>query len=233
MVFVGGQLQAEFMQRVRGIDPQQCLVVPIDVGKATASALIADHYGEMVAEPFDFALDETGFTALSVAIARAEGHRDALVCRVGVESAGHYHRTLVARLGAAGLEVVELNPAAVKEARSQQLLRGLKSDAKDLGAMAELLIRGAGRPPQHRDEALATQAAWSAHRRRKVAAAVALGNQVQATLDLVFPGLGGCYDGVLGAKSGRVIVTHLADPDRVRRLGTEGLGGLWLGEGYV
>jgi transposase len=49
------------------------------------------------------------------------------VVRVGVESAGHYHRTLVARLRAGGYEVVELNPAAVKEARSQQLLRRLKA----------------------------------------------------------------------------------------------------------
>ena len=66
---------------------------------------------------------------------------------MGVESAGHYHRTLVARLRAGGVEVVELNPAAVKEARAQQLLRRLKSDERDLGAMAELMIRGAGRLP--------------------------------------------------------------------------------------
>jgi transposase len=72
-----------------------------------------------------------------------------------VESAGHYHRTLVARLRAGGFEVVELNPAAVKEARSQQLLRRLKSDARDVGAMAELMIRGGGRAPAVRTDALA------------------------------------------------------------------------------
>jgi transposase len=142
---------------------------------------------------------------------------------VGVESAGHYHRTLVSRLRAGAVEVVELNPAAVKQARSQQLLRRLKSDERDLGAMAELLIRGAGRLPQVRDEAMAAQAAWVAHRRRKVAARVGLSNQVQGHLDLLFPGLGACFDGILGTKSGRVIVRELADPDRMRRLGVEGL----------
>ena len=96
--------------------------------------------------------------------------RDAVVCRVGVESAGHYHRTLVARLRSEGTEVVELNPAAVKQARAQQLLARLKSDERDLGAMAELLVRGGGRRSQVRDEAMAAQAAWIAHRRRKVAA---------------------------------------------------------------
>ena len=53
--------------------------------------------------------------------------------------------------------------------------------------MAELLIRGSGRPPQRRDEALAAQAAWVAHRRRKVAAQVVLANQIQRQLDLIFP----------------------------------------------
>jgi hypothetical protein len=99
--------------------------------------------------------------------------------------------------------VVELNPGAVKEARSQQLLRRLKSDERDLGAMAELMIRGAGRLPQIRDDAMAAQSAWVAHRRRKVAAHVALSNQVQGHLDLVFPGLGACFDGILHTKRPR------------------------------
>ena len=223
MANVGGRLQAQFMARIRGLDPERCLVVPVDVGKSAAMSLIADHYGDMVVAPFEFALTETGFAVLAAAIARAEATRSAEVVRVGVESAGHYHRTLVARLRTGGHEVVELNPAAVKEARAQQLLRRLKSDARDLGAMAELMIRGAGRPPAVRTDALATQAAWVAHRRRKVAAWVSLANQVIGQLDLVFPGLDGCFADLLGARSGRVIVTDICDPDRVRRLGVEGL----------
>jgi transposase len=223
MRFVGGSLQGEFMARVRGVDPRRCLAVPVDVGKWSAMALVADHHGEVVAAPFEFKLDEPGVRHLLGEVEAASVARDAVVCRVGVESAGHYHRTLVSRLRAAAIEVVELNPAAVKEARSQQLLRRLKSDERDLGAMAELLIRGAGRLPQVRDDAMGAQAAWVAHRRRKVAAHVALSNQVQGHLDLVFPGLGACFDGILGTKSGRVIVRDLADPDRMRRLGVEGL----------
>lgn len=222
MAHVGGHLQAQFMARIRGRDPERCLVVPVDVGKSAAMALVADHYGEMVA-PFEFTLTETGFGLLAGSIARAEAVRSAEVVRVGVESAGHYHRTLVARLRAGGYEVVELNPAAVKEARAQQLLRRLKSDARDLGAMAELMVRGAGRCPAVRTDALATQAAWVAHRRRKVAARVALANQVIGLLDLVFPGLDGCFSDLLGARAGRVIVTDICDPDRVRRQGVEGL----------
>lgn len=223
MRYVGGDLQGRFMVRVRGEDPQRCLVVPVDVGKWSAMALVADHHGEVLEAPFEFRLDEPGVGGLLAVIGRAEAAREAVICRVGVESAGHYHQTLVSRLRAAGLEVVELNPAAVKEARSQQLLRRLKSDERDLGAMAELLIRGAGRPPRLLDEAAAGQAAWVSHRRRKVAAHVALSNQVQGHLDLVFPGLAACFSDLLGAKAGAVIVRDLADPDRMRRLGVEGL----------
>jgi transposase len=186
-------------------------------------ALVADHYGEIIVAPFEFALTETGFQVFSAAISRAQHERDALVIRVGVEAAGHYHRTLVARLRAAGLEVVELNPRAVKDARGQQLLRTLKNDARDRGAMAELLIRGTGRPPQCRDEALAAQAAWVAHRRRKVAAQATLANQIHGQLDLIFPGLTGCFSHGLDAASLRVLIRDLPDPDRVRRLGVEGV----------
>ena len=223
MTFVNGEVQARFMARIRGVDPQRCLAIPVDVGKATAVALVADHYGEIIVAPFEFALTEAGFAVLSAAITRAQLERDALVVRIGVEAAGHYHRTLVARLRAAGLEVVELNPKAVKDARGQQLLRTLKSDARDCGAMAELLIRGSGRAPQCRDEALAAQAAWVAHRRRKVAAQVMLSNQIHAQLDLIFPGLAGCFANGLDAASLRVLIRDLPDPDRVRRLGVEGV----------
>lgn len=211
------------MARVRDVDPRRCVVVPVDVGKWSAMALVADHHGEVLRAPFEFRLDEPGVCELLAAIASASDEVGAVVCRVGVESAGHYHRTLVARLRSGGVEVVELNPAAVKESRAQQLLRRLKSDERDLGAMAELMIRGAGRLPQIRDDAMAAQAAWVAHRRRKVAAHIALSNQVQGHLDLVFPGLGACFAAILQTKAGMVIVRDLADPDRMRRLGPEGL----------
>lgn len=122
------------------------------------------------------------------------------------------------------------NPAQVKENRNQNLLRSLKSDERDLGAMAELLIRGKGRPSPDTDEALAIQAALSAHRRRKVKARSALRNQIHASTDLVFPGLTGCFDNVFSAKLGSLILSEGLDPRRLRHLGEERLRHL-LGAG--
>ena len=39
----------------------------------------------------------------------------------------------------------------------------------------------------------------------------------------MFPGLDGCFENLLHARAGRVIVTEICDPDRVRRQGVEGL----------
>lgn len=94
-------------------------------------ALVADLFCEVVVDPFGFDLTE----------------REAVMVRFEVEAAGRYHRTLMACLRCQGFEVVELNPGAVKEALSGQGRRRLKSDVRDLAAMAELLARGGGRPP--------------------------------------------------------------------------------------
>jgi len=40
-------------------------------------ALIADHYGEIVASPFEFVLTETGFATLAATIARSFSPRSA------------------------------------------------------------------------------------------------------------------------------------------------------------
>ena len=220
---IGGGLQRSFVERVRGVEPERLLAVPIDVGKRAAAALVCDFWGEVIVAPFAFSLDERGLETFARAVASAGAERGASWTRVGLEQAGHYHQVLLARLLDDGLDVVLLNPAQVKENRAQDLLRSLKSDARDLGAMAELLIRGKGRPAGTVDDAMAAQAALAAHRARRVKARTALKNQVHKGLDLVFPGLSGCFHEILDTKFGRLLVSEGMDPARVRRLGAERL----------
>lgn len=223
--FVGGPEQAEFMARVRGLDPSRVLLVPVDVGKSEAMAMVTDLRGEVVTSPFKFALTASGAKTLSDRTVSASASRSAALCRVGVETAGHYHRPLVEHLVAGHVEVVELNPAAVKAARGQQLRARQKTDERDLAAIADLLIRGAGRPPQQRSAAVLEQAAWVGHRRRKVDMGRRLRQQIHAQLDLVFPGLGGCFGDIFATKSGRMILTEFCNPERVVRLGPALLAG--------
>src|SRR5437899_11747011 len=127
MGYIGGGLHRAFVERIRGVEPERLLAVPIDVGKHTAAALVCDFWGEVAVAPFTFSLDEGGFEVFARAVAAAGAEREANWTRVGLEQAGHYHQVLLSRLIDHGLDVVLLNPAQVKENRAQDLLRSLKS----------------------------------------------------------------------------------------------------------
>lgn len=202
------------MARVRDLAPQQCLVVAIDVGKHAAMALVADHYGQIVGEPFEFTLTVSGVDRFVAIVAAAEAQTSAGSVRVGVEAAGHYHRALASTLRGEGFDVVELNPYQVKTARAQLGQARTKTDLRDCMAMVELLVRGQGWPLHRHDGAVAEQAALVAHRRRKLAAAQALGSQIHALADVAFPGLTACFRTGLEAKTLRMLLATLADPAR-------------------
>lgn len=231
--YIGGAQQGRFVERIRNAERDRLLAAPIDVGKRTAAALVCDFWGEIVTAPFEFDLNESGFTKLRAELARAEASRDVALTRVGVEQAGHYHDTLVARLQEEGLDVVLLSPSQVKDNRSQNLLRSVKTDARDLAAMAELMIRGLGRRPELEDGPVARQAVLVAHRRRKVIARRALKNQVLATWDLVFPGLDGCFSNMLSTRIGKVLLAEAITPARVIQMGPERFRAFCANRGVV
>ena len=92
--FVGGLAQAQYVAQVRDLPRDRCLVVAVDVGKRTALAMIANHFGMVIGPPVPFGMDEVGVGELTTRIANAAGRTCALSVRVGVETAGHYHQGL-------------------------------------------------------------------------------------------------------------------------------------------
>jgi transposase len=62
--YIGGAEQGRFVERIRNAKRDRLLAVPIDVGKRTAAALVCDFWGEIVTAPFEFDLNESGFTKL-------------------------------------------------------------------------------------------------------------------------------------------------------------------------
>jgi transposase len=219
MGFVGGVEQAGFVRSMERAGPARTVLAGIDVGKFEALALIADGRGELLAEPCLFRLDEPGVRSFEGVVDGACAARSATLVRLGVEACGHYHRLLVHRLRAAGWDTVDLSPAQVHAARSQMGYRRLKTDQRDAAAMIEVLIRGGGRADTGSHEAMAQLQAWVAHRHRKQAARVALGNQLLASIDLAFPSLQGCFTDPLARKSFWLVLKALdADIDQVTEL---------------
>lgn len=222
MLLVGAS-QSEYMTRISGFDRSECLVVAVDVGKRSAMALAADHHHRVVIDPFEFDMSNSGLAQLTAAVDRYSSHHVVRSVRFGVEAAGHFHRGLVTELDDAGRDVVEVNPAIVKDARSQIGQRRIKTDVQDCLGLAEALIALLGHTPVQRSGAMATQAAWSSHRFRKGVARKSLINQIHAQADLAFPGLTSCYSHGLDKPSLRVILEHICDPERIVRLGPKRL----------
>jgi transposase len=168
-----------------------------------------------VGEPFEFGLTISGVDTFVATVNAVAGRTGSASMRVGIEAAGHYHRALASTLRGKGFDVVELNPYQVKTARTQLGQARIKTDLRDCMAMVELLVRGQGWPLRREDGAVAEQAALVAHRRRKLAAAQALGSQIHALADVAFPGLTRCFRTGLEAKTLRMLLATLADPARV------------------
>lgn len=98
--FAGGAAQAGYVDRVRGLPLERCLVVPVDVGKSTAVALVADHYGQILVAPFEFGLTVSGVAELVAVVAEVRARVGALSVRVGWRlpgiTIGHWPRRCVA-----------------------------------------------------------------------------------------------------------------------------------------
>jgi transposase len=128
MVHVHGAQVQQVVAQTRGVPPERLLAVPVDVAKASAVALVCDFTGEVLARPFQFALTRVGVAELVRRVQLVGAARTALLVRIGVEAAGHYHRPLTAAgVLPADWQLVEFNPAQVAAQRRTNGQRGVKS----------------------------------------------------------------------------------------------------------
>jgi transposase len=194
-------------------------VVAVDVGKNTVALSVTDDRRHRLFGPIDFAMTRAG---LSSTLGRIHAVLPPQVAvKVGIEAAGHYHQPLMVPASwPAGWCLLELNPAHVTEQRRVQGRRGVKTDAIDLEAIAELVLTGRGSLVTNRAEVIGRLQAWSGHRTRRVATRTATKNQLLGQLDRSFPGLTLALPDVLGTKVGRLVATHFADPTRLTALGS-------------
>jgi transposase len=191
-------------------------VVAVDVGKTAAAVLVTAADRRRLLGPVTFSMTSSGLGGVigKIGAVLPEG-----VCRVGVEAAGHYHRTLLPRSVWPGWEVVELNPAHVTEQRRVMGRRRVKTDVLDLEAITELLLAGRGVPVGEPVASIEGLTAWVAHRHRRVQTRTATKNQLLGQLDRCFPGLTLALPDVLDTKVGRLVAAHFADPRRLAALG--------------
>ncbi len=187
---IGGQRAAAFARRTAGLDPDRVLLVGIDVAKPTWFGLGCTLTGQVVLEGRRVAADRAGFDDLVEQIAMVRDELAAQLVVVGVEAAGHLHRTLVAHLRELPwLQVQVLNPASVAEERKKQLNRRRKTDELDAAACCQLLRNGGGTIVVVDDPAvLALRTLWSG-RKDLVEMRAGVRQRMHALIDGLWPGL--------------------------------------------
>lgn len=205
-----------------GVRLEDLVAVPIDVGKHAALAKAVDFTGAELVKPFEFPLDRSGVNQLTARVRRALPASVALV-RVGLEAAGHYHLPLAGGALPPEWELRILNPGHVSMQRKVNGQRGVKTDRIDLGAITDLLLAGRGVIAPPFADPIMTLSGWVAHRQRRSLLRRRTIQQLTTHVDRCFPGLGSVVWSVVLSKSGRLVITELADPERVARLGAKRL----------
>lgn len=181
-----GQL---FADQIRGVSLERVLCVSLDISKYFHVVVIHNALGEIVTPPFEIDMFRTGFEQLCQAIDAAAAQTHAQLIWVGMEPTSHYFENLARHLLARPQPVRLINSYAVKENRSQQLMRCEKSDEIDVAAIGDLLRRGEGTLYRPVTGIYLQLQQWERARLGKVKIQTMLKNQILGHLDRIFPGL--------------------------------------------
>jgi len=194
------------------------VVVAVDVGKTSVALSVTDAARSRLFGPVDFPMTRPGLDSVVARVQQVLPARASV--KVGVESAGHYHRPMTAAAAwPHGWEVLELNPGHVAEQRRVAGRRRVKTDAIDLEAITELVLAGRGLPVTAREATFGELTGWAGLRRRRVATRTATKNQLLGQLDRTFPGLTLVLPDVLSTRVGFLIAEDFANPARLASLG--------------
>jgi len=178
-----------FADRIRNIPPERTLCVSLDIGKYFHVVMIHNALGEIVTPTFEIDIFQSGFTALCAAIDEASARCRAKVVLTGLEPTGHYFENLAGHLRARPQPVTLINRYAVKQNRSQQMMRREKTDEIDVAAVGDLLRRGEGTAYCPASGLYLQLQQLDRARIAKLKLQTMLKNQILGHLDRIFPGL--------------------------------------------
>jgi len=186
---LGGERRQLFADQVRGLPLERVLCVSLDISKYFHVVIIHNALGEIVTPTFEIDIFQNGFDRLCCAIDAAVARTQAQLVWVGMEPTSHYFENLARHLWARPQPVRLINTYAVKENRSQQLMRCEKSDEIDVAAIGDLLRRGEGTLYQPATGIYLQLQQLDRARLAKVKIQTMLKNQILGHLDRIFPGL--------------------------------------------
>ncbi len=177
-----------FTDEIRNLNLEKVLVIPIECGKNSHKALVANYFGDILYDSFEFANSNTGVKMLDSIIQDISSSVNAQKIVVGIESTGHYYENLYRNLITLSYDVAIVNPSSVYSQRTGQL-NWCKTDEIDLCAIGQVLIDNQATETKLSDGLYYNLKHLARLRRDEVNKRARLKIQIKVLCDHIFPGL--------------------------------------------
>jgi len=99
-----------FTDEIRNLDLEKVLVVPMDDGKNSHKALVANYFVDILHGPFEFTNSATGLKMFHTIIKSISCSIIAQKVIIGLEFTGHYYENLYRSPTDLGYDVAMVNP---------------------------------------------------------------------------------------------------------------------------
>jgi transposase len=177
-----------FTDEIRNLNLEKVLIIPIDAGKNSHKVLVANYFGDILYDTFEFANSITGIKMCNSIIQEVCSSINAQKIVIGIESTGHYYENLYRNLITLGYDVAIINPSSVYSQRTGQL-NWCKTDDIDLCAIGQVLIDNQATETKLSDGLYYNLKHLTRLRRDEVNKRARLKIQIKALCDHIFPGL--------------------------------------------
>ncbi|NQU54053.1 MAG: IS110 family transposase [Bacteroidetes bacterium] len=178
-----------FTERLKISTPEKTMIVPVEIGKDSHKALLANYYGEIFKAPFEFHNSLEGVRYFNNTVSKYAEMKSTENIFVAMEATGHYYKNIANSMYSHGYNnLFILNPVTTSLCRKAGLTWS-KTDEVDLRAIGQALICGYGTVYSQEKPYWDDLKELCRYRRFQVRHETALKNKLHAVLDRILPGI--------------------------------------------
>lgn len=199
-------------------------VIGVDIGKYQHVAVAQSWNGSRL-KPLVFENNRKGFERLLNYQAEAKESLKVTNMRVALEPTGHYWESLTEWIDTQGIRFEMVQPAHTHKAKELEDNSPGKTDCKDAGIIADLVIQGKGLRLVRRRGVYAELRYLAKFRQELVRDINREVNRLHRVMDVLFPELLGLFKKHIG-KGLKALLSQAAVPAKILELGVNGLSKL-------
>ena len=89
---IGGSKGNLLAERLKSTNLEEVMIVPIEIGKSSHKALLANYFGSVLKEPFEFHSSQEGINFLHNTISKVSKEHQIKEIFLSLEATGHYYQ---------------------------------------------------------------------------------------------------------------------------------------------